>query len=252
MRPLERQHLNDLVRGAARDGARTALGVRAVDACLHGGLAQDALHEVFADDAGEEAAASGFALALARRVLGKHKWLVWIRQDFSALETGEICASGLLEFGIDPARVLLVRAHDAKGVLRAASDALANKGVGAVILEPWGDAKIFDLVASRRLTLAAQQHGKAAIVLRFCADPSPSAAETRWSVRAAASDLDDDDWGRPRFEAALVRNRHGNTGCWTMEWDCNDGLFKAHPGALAAASADRQAETALAEIRQAG
>jgi protein ImuA len=253
---MDATHLKRLLK-PLESGTRIPLGVPRADSCLAGGLRQDALHEVFAGGAGAEAAATGFALGLAQRVLGKHKWLVWVRQDFSALEAGEIFASGLLELGLDPARVLMVRAHDARDVLRAGADALASKGVGAVILEPWGEAKAFDLVASRRLTLLAQQHATTAIVLRFAADPLPSAAETRWSVTAAASNPDDEanneNWGKSRVQAALVRNRHGNLGCWTMEWDCNDGFFtEAHPGAVSAAPVDRSLEAALEGLRAAG
>jgi len=234
-------------------GTRIPLGHGRADSCLLGGLRQDALHEVFAEVAGAEAAATSFALGLARRVLGKHKWLVWVRQDFAALEAGEIFAAGLLDLGLDPARVLMVRAHDARDVLRAGADALANKGVGAVLLEPWGEAKVFDLLASRKLTLLAQHHATAALVLRFSADPLPSAAETRWSIAPAPSRAGDENWGMPRLDAALTRNRHGNLGRWTMEWDCNNGLFaEAHPGARPAAPADRQAEAALEGLRAAG
>jgi protein ImuA len=249
MDALERLRLRQLLRPLEGETPLVPLGHAPADACLGGGLRQGALHEVFA--AGDEAAASGFALALARRVLGPHRWLVWVRQDFSALEAGEIHAAGLLELGIDPARTLCVHAPDAKSVLRAGAEALACKGVGAAILEPWGEANAFDLVASRRLTLGAQQQHVTAIVLRFAADPSPSAAETRWCVRAASSG--DEDWGKPRFEAELTRNRHGNTGRWTMEWDANDGIFRtADRGALAAAPADRPGEAALEGLRQAG
>jgi len=228
------------------------LGHPGADACLNGGLARGALHEVFAGAPGQEAAASGFALALAVRVLTKHKWLLWIRQDFSALESGEIYGAGLRELGLDPSRALMLHAPDAEAVLRAAGDALDCKGLGAVVIEPWGEPKIFDLVASRRLTLAAAKHNVTAILLRPGAEPSPSAAETRWLVRAAPSPPDD-DWGAPLFDVSLARNRHGPLGHWVMEWDQDESIFRtAHHGALAAAIADRPAEAALECHRQAG
>jgi protein ImuA len=231
------------------------LGHGPADTLLHGGLRRGALHEVFAARAGAEAAASGFAAALAQRVLGKNKWLLWVRQDFSALEAGEIDAGGLLELGIDPSRAVLVRAANAADVLRAGAAALECKGLGAVIIEPWGEAKVFDLVASRRITMAAQTHGVTAIVLRVGAKPQPSTAETRWLVNAHPSSAGDEAWGKPLFDAALVRNRHGRTGHWVMEWDCNDGIFRepaAHSCALAAAPFHRQAEAPVESIRQAG
>jgi protein ImuA len=230
------------------------LGHAGADACLEGGLARGALHEVFANEPGEEPAAAGFALALARRVLSQNKWLLWVRQDFCALESGEIYGAGLLELGLDPSRVLLLQAPDASGVLRAAGDALDCKGLGAVLIEPWGETRIFDLVASRRLGLMAARHGVTAILLRPGAVPAPSAAETRWLVRAAPSPPGD-DWGAPLFDVTLARNRHGPLGRWIMQWDQDDGIFRkyaAHHRAFPAAPADRPAQAPLAGHRQAG
>jgi len=238
-----------LLEGTA-EAARAPLGHAPADACLGGGLRLASLHEVFSEG-GSEAAASGFALALALRALDRRKWLMWVRQDFSALENGEIHGSGLLELGIDPGGVLMVRAPDALAVLRAGAEGLACKGVGAVIIEAWGKSRVFDLAASRRLTLAAQRYGVTVIALRFGAEPEPSAAETRWLVKAAPSHTE--DWGAPIFDAALTRNRHGGCGHWVMEWDCNNGTFsETHSGALAAAPFDRPAATAVEGLRQAG
>ena len=240
-----------LARGAQEIFA--PLGHGPADTVLRGGIRRGCLHEVFAAGAGQEAAASGFALAMAARVLTHRKWLLWVRQDFSAFEAGEIHGAGLLELGIDPSRVLSFRAPNATSALRAGAEGLDCKGLGAVIVEPWGEPKVFDLIASRRLTLAAQQHGVTAIVLRCNAGLQASTAETRWLVKSASSPPGEDDWGRPRFDAALVRNRHGNCGQWIMEWDCNNGLFsEAHSQRLAAAASDLPAETPLAGLRQAG
>jgi protein ImuA len=237
---------------AAGEGV-VRLGHGVADTALGGGLNRFALHEVFAAEAGEEAPATGFALAAATRVSAKNKWLLWVRQDFSALEAGELHACGLLEFGIDPSRLLTVRAPDATEVLRAGAEGLGCKGLGAAIIEPWGEPKAFDLVASRKLTLAAQQHGVAAIMLRLGAKPEPSTAETRWLVKAAVSAPGNENWGKPLFDAALVRNRHGCTGRWVMEWDCNDGIFRqTHSCAPAAAPSYGSAATPMEGLRQAG
>ncbi len=112
------------------------------------------LHEVFAADA----AGYGFALGLARRA-GATKRLLWIVQDFSALEHGQVSATGLAEFGIDPAGILLMRAANATDALRAGADALGCSALGAVLVEIPGNPKILDLTASRRLVLGAQASG---------------------------------------------------------------------------------------------
>ncbi|MGD0865467.1 MAG: DNA repair protein [Rhizomicrobium sp.] len=237
---------------AARDNGHAnplvPLGHGAADACLKGGLRQGTVHEVFAAEAGHAATATGFALTLAARMAGKTRWLLWVRQDFAALEEGEPYGAGLVELGLDPSRILMVRAADAAGVLRATAEGLATASLGAVVLEPWGEPKLFDLVTSRRLALAAARTNVTAILLRPGAEPWPSAAETRWLIRAARSRDGQDDWGTPVFDASLVRNRHGTTGQWVMEWNCDDRLFRqaAHPRVVAAASADGPAPAARA------
>jgi protein ImuA len=226
---------------------RAPLGHEDTDAALKGGLVKGALHEVFAFDSSHAGAASGFASCLALRV-GGNKKLLWIRQDFSALEFGELNATGLLELGLDPDRVIVVRAADASGVLRAAGEGLACAALGAVIAEIPQEPKILDLVASRRLNFAAAREGVTALLVRLAAEPDASAAETRWVVRAARS-ANNDDWGAPVFAAELVRNRHGETGNWVMEWSIDHGIFRepaADSRAHAAASADRPAAAARA------
>lgn len=235
--------------------ARVPLGCASLDLALKGGLLRGALHEIFAH-VGDETAATGFSVALAQR-LNARKPLLWIRQDFSALEHGEISATGLLELGLDPKRVLVLHVADAVSALRAAGDALTCAALGAIIIETTGEAKILNLVTSRRLTLATAQDGVTAFLLRFSAKPQASAAETRWHVRSRRSPVTNEHWGNPVFETELVRNRHGTTGHWVMEWNCDDGLFRelgeetADRGAVVPASSDRPAAAAMDATRRA-
>ena len=203
----------------------TPLGHSEADLCLKGGLRHGVLHEVFAV-VGHEASATGFAAGLAARVAA-NKHALWIRQDFSMHEFGELSPTGLLELGLDPARLLLLSVANAGDGLRAAHDALSCAALGAVVIEIPGSPKILDLVASRRLTLAASQKSVTAFLLRFSAQPDASTAETRWLVRGAASQTQNEDWGYPTFEVDLVRNRHGKTGHWFMEWNCDGRIFQS-------------------------
>jgi protein ImuA len=260
---------------------RVALGHPKADSCLLGGILKGALHEVFPAAGGDEASASGFAVAFAARA-AEPKRVLWLRPDFSALEHGEISAPGLLELGLDPGRFLLLRAPDAACVLRAGLDALSCASLGALVLEIRGAPKLLDLAASRRLVLAAAQSGVTAVLLRLDADAEPSAAETRWFIRAGKGNQSNKrfhhgstentqeengretrkpgapcppclcgatssrqifrEWGYPRFEAELVRHRHGRLGHWMMEWRCDDGLFAAtDSGAVVSAASHRPA-----------
>jgi protein ImuA len=216
---------------------RVALGHAEADATLQGGLALAAVHEVFAEGR-QSAAATGFIAGLAGRVgragrAGARRPLVWVRQDFTEIESGALSMSGLAELGLDPRLLVTVRAADVDTALRTAADALACDAVGVVVLEVWGQARQLDLVASRKLTLAAQASGVTGLLLRVAAEPLPSTAETRWIVRAAHSPPSAplSAWGAPVFDAQLVRNRHGPVGRWIMEWKCDECLF-AKPAAV--------------------
>jgi protein ImuA len=225
--------------GLNQSSTRVPLGHGVVDLCLKGGLGRGVLHEVFAV-AGHEAAATGFALGLSSRIAAG-KRVIWICQDFSTTEFGKISATGLLEFGIDPEHMLLLCMANASDGLRAANDALTCAALGAVVLEIPGSPKILDLVASRRLTLAAAKKSVAVFLLRFGTQPDTSTAETRWLVRAAASPTRHADWGYPVFEVDLIRNRHGKTGHWFMEWNCDGRIFQsstADHGAMVSAAAN--------------
>jgi protein ImuA len=241
--------------GDAYTPHRAALGHADADATLQGGLALGAMHEVFADAGRQSAAATGFVAGLAGRAAARRP-LVWVRQDFTEIESGSLSMSGWAELGLDPRLLVTVRAADVDTALRTAADALACDALGAVVLEVWGEARQLDLVASRKLTLAAQASGVTGLVLRMAAEPQPSTAETRWIVRAAHSPPAAlwSAWGAPVFDAELVRNRHGPVGRWIMEWKCDECLFSkpaAYPQPVAAAPAHRPDQTpALAEQRR--
>ncbi len=207
---------------------RVPLGHRLADDVLKGGLALGALHEVFAEEGRQGATATGFALALTRRVTQNRRFVLWITQGFAGFETGELAMSGFVELGLDPRFIVAVRADNAEMALRAAADGLACNALGAVVTELWGEPKAFDAVASRKLTLAAGTSGVTGMMLRLAATPEVSTAETRWIVRAARSPPSSraTAWGEPVFDAELVRNRHGPTGRWIMHWNCDAHLFE--------------------------
>lgn len=238
---------------------RAALGHAQADATLQGGLVLGAMHEVFAAEGRHNAAASGFVAGLAQRVAARRP-LLWVRTDFSEQENGALSMSGWRELGLDPRLVVMVRAHDVETALQVAADALACDALGVVVLEIWGETRQFDLVASRKLTLAARASGVTGLLLRVAAAPSPSTAETRWIVRAARSPpvAPWQGWGAPVLDARLVRNRHGQTGHWFMEWKCDECLFRdalfrdtaAHPQPVAATPADRPHPAPAWPLRQ--
>ena len=227
--------------GLPADRLPIPLGHPQADAVLGGGLKPGALHEVFACDWGAGGVATLMAIQLARQ-----KPLFWVRSDYAALEYGAVSPHGLLELGGAPANLLVVRTRNAATALSAAADILACPHAGALLLEIEGRPKALDLVASRRLSFAADESGVPVILLREGADEQPSAALTRWQVRSAASHPHDDDWGNPVFDAELIRHRAGGLGRFLMQWNPNDACFTPHFGTVAAALFHRPAAAQIA------
>ncbi|GEP09908.1 ImuA family protein [Methylobacterium gnaphalii] len=205
---------------------RFRFGLPDLDGWLGGGLARGSLHEVYAERVADAAAAAGFGLGMAGRAAGERP-LVWTRQDLVSLETGQIHGAGLAAFGLDPACLILVRARDPTAALRAVAEAARCAAIGAAIMEIWGEPKVLDLKASRRLALAASASGVTLVMIRLQAEPAPSAAASRWSVASTASvPLEANAPGRPAFKITLLRHRAGlSRRSWRVEWDRDSAAF---------------------------
>ncbi len=215
-------------RAAAPDGSmRISFGVDALDDPLSGGLTRGALHEVFAAGEADSPAATGFVAAMAIRAAGTRP-IVWVRQDFADAECGRLYPPGLAELGLEPAQLVLVRARDGLGVLKAGAEAARCPALGVVLIEPWGEHRLMDLTASRRLALAAACSGTPTFLLRIAAEPAPSAADTRWRVRTLPSQaLEANAPGHPAFALRLVRHRGGlGEREWCVEWNRDKRCFQ--------------------------
>jgi protein ImuA len=248
---------------AGEGGAPLALGIPEIDAALGGGLGRGALHEIAATGEAATAAATGFALALAARLvrpmslggaqrdgervsdrnLGSN--VIWIAEDLSLAENGAPYGPGLDGIGIAPERLIVVAAACARDVLWAMEEALRCRAIGVVIgeMRPHG----IDQVATRRLSLAAAAGGALGLILRTAPDAEPSAAATRWIVGAPPSSQRGGSnerlhgAGSPRLTAQLVRNRRGHLGAWILEWNSVEQRFKlaTHSEPVAGAAFDR-------------
>ena len=226
--------------GLPPDRAPVPLGHPQADAVLGGGLRPGSLHEVFA----QGWCAGGFAALLALLAAGK-KTFFWVRPDYEAMEYGALSPNGLAELGGDPSQLIQVRTRNEVDALAAANDILACPHAGAVLLEMEGMPKCLDLVASRRLALAAGESGVTVFCLRNGARAEPSAALTRWQVSSAPSHPTDDDWGNPIFDAHLTRHRTGGLSNFLMKWNHQHARFEtADIGAVVRTPADRPAAAA--------
>ena len=211
----------------------------------------------------DRAAAAGFTVALALRFADAadapaagRRALVWITEDFAAIENGGLYGPGLAAFGLDPARLILVRAARAAEALWALEEALKCRALAAAVCELW-DARAYDLTASRRLALAARASGAPGLLL-LARPPPASAAAARFAVAAAA--LADGAPGKPlpgkplpglpAFDLRLLRARGAAQldpeRRFSLIFDPAEGYFREpdpapqpHFGALSADAADR-------------
>jgi protein ImuA len=219
-----------------------ALGVAEVDRALGGGLARGALHEIAACREAHIAAATGFALGIAGHEGRGKQAVVWIAEDMGLRESGAPYGLGLDAYGLAPERLLTVAGAKAGDVLWAMEEALHCRAVGVAIGELRSPAHELDLVATRRLSLAAAAHGALALLLRTAPGSEASAATTRWVVGSSSSlGGGGKGIGPPRFDLALTRNRRGPLGSWMLEWSVVDAsfIFATHPEPVARTAVDR-------------
>ena len=194
-----------------------------------GGLICGALHEVFAADAG---IGTAFCALLAGKITKNtgNGSILWCERPW-ALDAGALYGPAFLQFGIDPERMILVRAQRDADTLWAMEEGLWSGRVAVVI----GELTDISLTASRRLQLAAENNGVTALSLRPATEkPAPSAALTRWRLSAVAHEQspetssfpaqeNDNNFSRPglgtvRWMAEMFRCRGGTATNWMMEW----------------------------------
>ncbi len=160
----------------------------------------------------------------------------------------DLYGPGLAGHGLDPGRVVLVRAPRNAEILWAMEEGLRAPGIVAVV----GEVGSLPAVASRRLQLAAECSGITAFLLRRWRDGGqaaheralPNAATTRWRIAAIPSPpvRNEPGVGRSRWRVELLRCRGGEPACWEMEVpDATDHV------SLAATLADRPAAPLAAE-----
>jgi protein ImuA len=251
-------------------------GIAAIDRALPGGgLARGALHEILGVGSDEEDSAlpAAFAAVIAGRLTrlptspslsplkgGEGKQALPLSAPGGGEGWGEVgvvlwClprpdlyGPGLAAHGLDPRRVVLVRASRGAEILWAMEEGLRAPGIAAVV----GEVGSLPMVASRRLQLAAERSGITAFLLRRWRDGGqaareralPNAAVTRWRIATLPSRplRDEPGVGHPRWHIELLRCRGGEPACWEMEVpDATDHV------SLAAALADRPAAPVAAE-----
>jgi len=144
-------------------------------------------------------------------------------------ERGRLFGWGARGLGLDPARLLLIRARREPEALWAFEEALKSGAAAAVI----GALDRPAFVATRRLDFAARAGQTSGFVLRAGPAGDLSAARLRWRVAAEPSaphPFDPRAPGAARLRAELVRSRDGKNGRFLLEQDDETGRFRLAAG----------------------
>ncbi|MAB14602.1 hypothetical protein [Parvibaculum sp.] len=224
-----------------------SLGNEALDAGLPGGgLKRGALHEVSAGEYRDMGAATGFLAALAARCqqAGHDAPLLWCQMAAPPFDMGPLYAPGLAGFGLDPARLILASPAKPVELLWVMEEALRAGVLSGVVGEIDGRSAAFDLTATRRLQLAAEETGTPVLLFtghRQEGEGGASAATTRWAVGPAPGRVEADrDFfgngfpglvGDPVWQVRLRKARGGVPASWLLRWKAAACAFEVGEGA---------------------
>ena len=190
------------------------------------------LSELFAAHP-RDAGWAGFLLAQ----LEGGKPMLWVQDRMAILESGRIHPPGL-----DSRELIHIEARDARDALWAMEEGVRCAALSAVIGEIWGDPKVLNFTATRRLAVASERTGVGCWLVRLGGTANLSGARMRWQVASAPSlinPLDVRAPGSPAWDADLFRARGMPPGRWSIIREA--GVFH-----LASAPGDR----ALGEKRR--
>ena len=237
--------------GMRSEAAILPFGMTEIDEHLPwGGLATGAVHEILDGDSsnnsqkteiktkypvhqnpgdGLNGAVTAFVAALAGRAQrARAAPVIWIAPRHPGRES--LYGPGLLEFGLDPAALVVVRVPSNSDftatALWAMEEALRAPSVGLVCAE----IEEMDLTTSRRLQLAAETSGGLGLLLRRAPATGrenvlpPTASVSRWRITSRPGSPAEAAWlparlpGQPRWQVELLRARGGQPRSWQLEW----------------------------------
>jgi protein ImuA len=181
------------------------------DAFPEGSLPIAAIHEFVTTSIEEVASTRGFVSCLLGSLIGDKGTAVWINQ----LET--VFPPGLINFGIQPHRIIFISVTKAKDILWVFEEALKCEALSAVI----GEISELGFTESRRLQLAVEKSSVTGFVIRNSNRKLPTTAcVSRWKISSLPSESIEDlpGIGFPVWRVELLRIRNGRPGVWHLCW----------------------------------
>lgn len=212
------------------------LGLDDVDEALPiNNLCRNGVHEIVPASAGDEAVATGFALALLKQYLtleGRPQSgsVLWCQNAEGQREGGRLFGAGIARFGIDTGRIMFAETGNTRDALWLMEESAQCADLCAIVCEVTSAS----FTETRRLTLAAQEAGIPLILIRHPKYLMGTNANTRWRVSAGQSQPDLFDAkapGNPTWDVELLKCRGGRPNQWSVEW-----CYETHCFSLASQS----------------
>lgn len=170
-----------------------------------------AIHEFISSEPESAAVTTGFISTLVSLLMKKGGACVWIGSS------GKIFPPALLQFGIEPARIIFINLEKEKDLLWATEETLKCHGLAAVVAE----LPSLSFTVSRRFQLAVEQSQVTGFIHRMNTRIlNVNAAVSRWKINPLPSESYDGlpGLGYPRWNVELLKIRNGKPGIWQIEW----------------------------------
>lgn len=222
-RQFARNH-TPLTCGKGDISCRWKTGVQSIDNSFYSlGLEVPTLHEVRGLSHGESVVATGFSLALLKRLesTSLHRAgmpVLWCQSTQRGFEFGDLYGHALHAFGYDPKRFIFCESNHRDDVLWALEEGAKAGGLCAAV----GEVSGVSFTQSRRLKLAAAASETPVLLVRPHDDLMTSAADTRWHVASspcASAEFSRRGLGNLRWHIELKQCRGGRAGAWIVEWN---------------------------------
>jgi protein ImuA len=186
-----------------------------------GVAARKRLHAVHPSQPGQQAAATGFALAMMLALERRANTpVLWVQDRAGAAESGRPYGLGLVALGLAPERLVVVEVKGAMDALAAAEMGLEEPGLAGVLVDLPPRLPADMLRLGKRLALRCEARHIPCFLLHAGREAVEMPVATRWQVASAR-------WAggqtaRPDFTTAfdveLSKNRFGALGRWSVMW----------------------------------
>ncbi len=158
------------------------------------------------------------------------KPLLWVQDRMAILESGRVHPPGL------PLQDLIhVAVRDARDALWAMEEGVRCSALSCVIGEIWGDPRVLDFTATRRLAVAAERSGVPCWLVRLGGTANLSGARMRWRLASAPS-LSNESRSARAWNSGVGRRAVPRRGMPPGRWSLAHDTGAFH---LVAASGDR-------------